>query len=82
LYPFTTDKKGITTEVLGQKVKFKFFQKTHAKDINMLQEVSVFKTINILQNKNKHLNFLKEEIKSKRIEEKLSSEILLQNKSS
>ena len=49
LYPFTTDHhKGITTEVLGQKVKFKFFQKPHAKDINMLQEVSVFKTINIL----------------------------------
>jgi hypothetical protein len=33
LCPFTTDHKGITTEVLGQKVKFKFFQKPMLKTL-------------------------------------------------
>ena len=51
LYPFTTDSEGITTRPFGQPVKFKFLRSPKPKDISSLKEVSISKTLNLIQAK-------------------------------
>ena len=58
LYPFTTDSEGITTHPFGQPVKFKFLRSPKPKDINSLKEVSISKTLNLIQAKSQHLKYL------------------------
>ena len=48
LYPFITDSEGITTHPFGQPVKFKFLRSPEPREIISLQEVSVFKTLNLI----------------------------------
>ena len=69
LYPFLTEKDGITTDPFGQKVKFKFASR---------QEIDQDKGLkSLLFAKQKHLNFLKQEIRYKKISDQLSSPILI-----
>jgi hypothetical protein len=68
LYPFTTTAKGISTEILGQKVLFEFIMPPIAKDVNLLKNLSISKSINIIskekiQRKQKHIMYLKQEFK-------------------
>ena len=51
LYPFITDSEGITTHPFGQPVKFKFLRSPEPREISSLQEVSVFKILNLLTTK-------------------------------
>ena len=51
LYPFITDNEGITTHPFGQLVKFKFLRSLEPREISSLQEVSVFKILNLLTTK-------------------------------
>ena len=51
LYPFITDSEGITTHPFGQPVKFKFLRSPEPKDIISLQEVSISKTLNLVNTK-------------------------------
>ena len=67
LYPFLVDNDGITTDPFGQKVKFKFASKL---------EVDIDKTFRLIHAKEKHLNFLKQEIKYRKIAEQLSDKLL------
>ena len=73
LYPFTTDSEGITTHPFGQPVKFKFLRSPKPKDINSLKEVSISKTLNLIQAKTQHLKYLSLELSYKKADEKLSS---------
>ena len=73
LYPFTTDSEGITTHPFGQPVKFRFLRSQKPKDINSLKEVSISKTLNLIQAKTQHLKYLSMELSYKRVDEKLSS---------
>ena len=67
LYPFLTEYDGITTNPFGQKVKFKFASKF---------EIDTDASLNLIHAKTKHLNFLKQEIRYKKIVEQLSDKIL------
>ena len=51
LYPFITDSEGITTHPLGQPVKIKFLRSPEPREISSLQEVSVSKTLNLINAK-------------------------------
>ena len=70
LYPFLIEHDGITTDSFGQKVKFKFASKF---------EIGTNNALNMIHAKTKHLNFLKQEVRYKKIAEQLF-DILLQSK--
>ena len=70
LYPFLTKHNGITTDSFGQKMKFKFASKF---------EIDIDNSLNLIHAKTRHLNFLKQEVRYKKIVEQLS-DILLQSK--
>jgi len=65
LYPFLVEHDGITTDPFGQKVKFKFASKTEIDD-----------ALNLIHAKVKHLNFLQQEVKYKKIAEQISNKLL------
>ena len=72
LYPFITDIEGITTHPFGQPVKFKFLRSSEPKDVSNLQEVSVSKTLNLINAKTQQLKYLNDEVSYKRVEEQLA----------
>ena len=67
LYLFLTEHDGITTNPFGQKVKFKFASKF---------EIDTDDSLNLIHTKTKHLNFLKREVRYKRITNQLSDKLL------
>ena len=67
LYPFLTEHDGITTDSFGQKVKFKFASKF---------EIGTNNALNMIHAKTKHLNFLKQEVRYKKIVEQLFDKLL------
>ena len=60
LYPFLVEHDGITIDPFGQKVKFKFASKF---------EIDTTNALNLIHAKTKHLNFLKQEVRYKKIVE-------------
>ena len=72
LYPFTIDSKGITTHPFGQPVKFKFLRKPEPIEISTLQEVSASKTLNLIEAKTQHIEYLKDDLRYARVEEQLA----------
>ena len=66
LYPFLVEHDGITTDPFGQKVKFKFALKSEI-DVDAL---------NLIHAKIKHLNFLQQEVRYKKIAEQISDKLL------
>jgi predicted transglutaminase-like protease len=73
-----TDDEGVTTQPLGEPVKFKFLNKLDSSQLKAFQNNQISKTINLINSKQKHSEFLQEEIKVKRIEDQLSQPILQQ----
>ena len=67
LYPFLVEYDEITTDSFGQKVKFKFVSKF---------EIDTIDALNLIHAKTKHLNFLKQEVRYKKIAEQLSDKLL------
>ena len=67
LYPFLVEHDGITTNPFNQKVKFKFASKI---------EIDTCDALNLIHAKTKHLNFLKQEVRYKKIAEQLSDKLL------
>ena len=67
LYPFLIEHDGITTVPFGQKVKFRFASKF---------EIESNDALNLIHAKTKHLNFLQQEVKYKKIVEQLSIKLL------
>ena len=67
LYHFLVEYDGITTDPFGQKVKFKFASKF---------ETDIDATLNLIHAKTKHLNFLKQEVRYKKIAEQLFDKLL------
>ena len=72
LYPFTTDSEGITTHSFGQSVKFKFLRSLEPREINNLQDVSISRTLNLINRKTQHLKYIKNDLRHKKIEEQLT----------
>ena len=72
LYPFVTDSEGITTHPFGQLIKFKFLRSPKPREISSLQEVSVSKTLNLISAKTQHLEYLKEDLRYKKVEDQLT----------
>ena len=66
LYPFSADDEGISTVKMGVPVKFHFASRFDV-DVNQL---------NLISAKTKQLNFLKQEVKYKKIAEQLSNKLL------
>ena len=58
LYPFITDSEGITTHPFGQPVMFKFLRSPEPREISSLQEVSISKTLNLINAKISSPTFL------------------------
>ena len=58
LYPFLVEHDEITTDPFGQKGKFKFASKF---------EIDTDDALNLIHTKTKHLNFLKREVRYKKI---------------
>ncbi|KAI5339377.1 hypothetical protein L3X38_018649 [Prunus dulcis] len=75
LYPFQVEHDGIISTHLGESVKFSFLSKPELHNLKALQKQSVSKSVQIVQKINQ-LNFLKEEIKFKRVEQQLSDKTL------
>ena len=67
LYHFLYEHDGITTDPFGQKIKFKFASRF---------EIDTDGCLNLIHAKTKHLNYLKQEVKYKRIVEKLFDKLL------
>ena len=67
LYPFLVEHDGITTNPFGQKVKFKFASKF---------EIDTNNALNLIHAKVKHLNFLQQEVRYKKIAEQISDKLL------
>ena len=67
LYTFLVEHDGITTDPSGKKVKFKFASKF---------EIDVDDALNLIHAKTKHLNFLQQEVRYKKIAEQLSDKLL------
>ena len=67
LYTFLVEHDGITTDPSGKKVKFKFSSKF---------EIDVDDALNLIHAKTKHLNFLQQEVRYKKIAEQLSDKLL------
>ena len=67
LYHFLTEHDDTTTDHFGQKVKFKFASKF---------EINTNDSLNLIHAKNEHLNFLKQEVRYKKIVEQLSNKLL------
>ena len=72
LYPFIIDSEEITTHPFGQPVKFKFFRSSKPREINSLQEVSVSKTLNLIQAKTQHLKYLQDDLRYKKVDKQLT----------
>ena len=64
IMPFMVIDEGIVMEKLGEKIVFNFVKKL------------VFRNLNLVENKEKQINFLSEEIIFKRIEQNLKDPIL------
>ena len=60
LYPFLVDHNGITTDPFRHEIKFKFASKF---------EIDTDDALNLIHAKVKHLNFLKQEVRYKKIVE-------------
>ena len=69
LYPFIIDSEGITTHPFGQPVKFMFLWSPEPREISSLQEISVSKTLNLINAKTQHLKHLKDDLRYKKVEE-------------
>ena len=67
LYPFLVEYDGITIDPFGQKIEFKFASKF---------EIDTDDALNPIHAKNKHLNFLQQEVRYKKIAEQLSDKLL------
>ena len=67
MYPFLVEHDGITTDPFGKKFKFKFASKI---------EIDTDAALNLIHTKTKHLNFLKQEVRYKKIAEQLSDKLL------
>jgi hypothetical protein len=84
LYPIKEiSEKGLTTQILGQKITFPFILPPMTRDINLLKQMSFCNEINLIYKskiarKEKHLMFLKQDLEYKRIEEQLESPLLKQ----
>ena len=72
LYPFTTDSEGITTYPFGQPVKFKFLRSPEPREINSLQDLSISETLNLIRAKARHIQYLKDDLRYKKVEEQLT----------
>ena len=72
LYPFTTDSEGITTYPFGQPVKFKFLRSPKPREINSLQDLSISETLNLIRAKARHIQYLKDDLRYKKVEEQLT----------
>jgi hypothetical protein len=68
LYPFMAEEDGVSTVKMGVPVKFHFVSRL---DINVNQL-----NLNLIFAKTKHLNFLKQEVKYKKIAEQVSDKLL------
>ena len=67
LYHFLVKHDGITTDPFGHKVKFKFASNF---------EIDVDVTLNLIHAKTKHLNFLQQEVRYRKIAKQLSDKLL------
>ena len=76
LYPFVTDSKGITTHPFGQPIKLKFLKSPEHREISSLQNVSISRTLNLIYRKTQRLKYLKDDLRHKKIEEKLTCKII------
>jgi hypothetical protein len=72
LYPFTTEKDGITTAPFGQPVKFNFLNKIAQNNDKLLKENLISQSICLINGKEKQIKFLKNEVHFQRIEQQLT----------
>ena len=68
LYPFGIDSQGLKKKYNNQEILFEFIKGIKVKEINQVQDF-----INLFQQKQQHVNFLKKEIQYKKTEENLKS---------
>ena len=74
LYPIAVDGEGITTQPFGQPVKFKFLRSPEPREIRILQDIYVSKTLNLISAKTQHLEYLKDDLRHRQVEEQLACE--------
>jgi hypothetical protein len=68
IYPFTTKLNGVTTMMMSVPINFQFASRF---------EVDVcHRSMNLISAKTKHLNFLKQEVKYKKMDEQISDKLL------
>ena len=68
LYPFYIDSKGLQTTYKDQQILFEIVKGVELKEINQLQD-----HINLLQQKQQEVKFLKKEVQYKKTKENLKS---------
>lgn len=61
---------------MSERVKFEFLTKPELHTLKALQKSAISKTVSLIQRKSKQVNFLKEEVKFRRIEQQLNEKSL------
>ena len=56
---------------MGKQISFEFLSPVKQRDISLLQSSSICKQVNLISSKKSFINFLKDEISNKKIEEKI-----------
>ena len=67
--PFQVDDQGMQAKLLGRELVFRFIQHPYNKTLQFLKS----QTINQISRKQKQIEYLKEEVSYKRIEEELKN---------
>ena len=75
--PFTMDNEGITTHPFRQPIKFSFLRSPEPREINVLQDISISKMLNLINKKIQHLEYLKVDLNYRWIEEQLENKTLM-----
>ena len=73
IYPFYVNESGLHTNIMGKTISFNFLTAAKQKKIAHLQSSSIFIQINTIQNKQKFIASLQEEVSYLRIEEQLQN---------
>lgn len=72
IYPFLVSHEGISVNIMGKIITFKFLTPIRQKELQTLQTSSIYKTINTITKVQQQINYIKEEKAYLKIEEQIN----------
>jgi len=69
IYPFWIDSNGLGTNIMGQKILFKFIIPVKYEELSTRQTNSIYQSINLIQNEQNRIMFLQNDIKERPLQD-------------